>query len=125
MAMKCERCGFINPDGSIFCDGCGQRIVVGVGDLYTDSRESSVVRDSQPVYIVWRGLPFAIWETRVLTRFQFFLRLYWSMAVLFILLPAFWVIGFVHLWVIILLVTGFFWHFAWSEGRRAAERYRR
>ena len=122
--MKCEGCGFVNPDGAIFCDGCGRRIVVGVGDMCTDSWESSVVRDSQAPYIVWRGLPFAFLETRILTRFQFFVRLSWSMSSLFILLPLFWVLGILFLWVIMVVIVGLLWYFAWSVGRRAAMQHR-
>ena len=113
MAMRCQKCGFVNPDGSVFCDGCGDRIVVGVGDLNDNPPEP---------YIVWRGLPFAILETRTLTRFQFLVRLVFSLVIVFASLPLFWMIGLAGLWVIVALVAILAWYFAWSVGRSAAVR---
>ena len=110
--MKCERCGLVNPEGSVFCDGCGERIVVGVGDL----------NDGRPEpYIVWRGLPFAFLETRTLTRFQFFVRLVFSLVIVSASLPFFWMMGLAGLWLIVILVAVLFWYFAWSAGRSAAQ----
>ena len=113
--MKCQRCGFFNPDGSVFCDGCGERIVVGVGDLNDNASEP---------YLVWRGLPFAFLETRTLTRYQFFVRLIYSVVMVFASLPFFWIVGLAGLWIIIVVAAVLIWYFAWSAGRSAAlQRY--
>jgi hypothetical protein len=111
MAMKCQRCGFVNPDGSVFCDRCGERIVIGVGDLNDNPPEP---------YIVWRGLPFAFLETRTLTRFQFFVRLIFSLVIIFASLPIFWMIGLAGLWIVVTVAAILMWYFAWSVGRSAA-----
>jgi hypothetical protein len=108
MAMKCQRCGSVNPGGSVFCNGCGERIVVGVGDL-----------NDKP-YIVWRGPPFAFFETITLTRFQFFVRLVYSLVILFGAILIFWMIGLGGLWIIITVAAILSWYFAWSVGRSNA-----
>lgn len=36
MALKCGRCGSESVDGTVFCDVCGARIVVGVPDGYSE-----------------------------------------------------------------------------------------
>jgi hypothetical protein len=93
----------------VFCDACGNRIVVGVGDSWVE----------EGPYVVWR-FPFAFLETITLTRFQFFFRLGLAMVMAIIGLPAVWVIGLHSFAVLILAVLVGAWLIWWTAGRRAA-----
>lgn len=60
MVAKCSRCGAESPDGSVFCDVCGDRIVVGLPDGHVD--------DSPFYAYQWMGathiLTFSGWAIR-------------------------------------------------------------
>ncbi|MEW5748600.1 MAG: hypothetical protein AB1793_07465 [Candidatus Thermoplasmatota archaeon] len=72
MVAKCGKCGGEFVDGTVFCEHCGERIMVGVPDGFEDGR---------PFYAYqWMG------ETHLLSSFGWALR--WFVVQLFVVLAV-------------------------------------